>query len=520
MGNNFAYFNNVGINDTGSDFGGFNNNLMGNNIGEFINGLWQQPEEDAVHAAPRDGGLYYSELEDEYAAGNGIGLLALNNSLVYNYDSYYYANGRGVLSNSSSILLDENAEVYNTYSGIALNGMPTDGATVYPECGDWEESSWTSVVDCNFAYQNGYGIVDPAPNAVAANMYGVLFIDNEGYYSAGTDTQFINMTDSGIAFTTASGSGGDGFGGMNPQDDLFIVASTPYIYCQDVCDFIVPAAAGNGLNIVNGLENEVAESYLYGNGLNGFVFANSFENEMGMVASYNNGGQGISVSNSAYIWMFDADVENNLGTGVQITSSNYTQLVESYVINNSMTSPVPSYNINIDPSSTFAIIADNVINYSWAGVGSILTTNDTVVDNLICHTYVGIYVDGSVNGTYAPNNFCSNTINTWTAPPVDESYLIIATGTQDVGVTHAFYATIENQLLYKPSAIVWFEVDNQANQVVMVAGVSPDVAPLSTGNVYLALGPLAPGNYHIRAFAVTDVGVPLSNVVITPETVS
>ena len=42
----------------------------------------------------------------------------------------------------------------------------------------------------------------------------------------------------------------------------------------------------------------------------------------------------------------------------------------------------------------------------------------------------------------------------------------------------------------------------------------------ASGTVYLALGTLPPGTYHIRAFAVTDSGVPLSNVVVTPTTVT
>ena len=513
-GHNTEAFNTVGINDTGSSLdNGYWNDAYSNNIGVFVNGLWQGVEEPGHTLQPLDGGATFSAWNSDDAESNNIGMLLVNNSLVGSWDSSFIGNGRGVVSTDSTLLMEYGTQAFNSYQGILMNGMATDGATVYGDCSD--SSGLSNIVDCNFAYMNGFGDGDPAPNLAASNLWNTLFYENEGVSSGGSDTELVNVTGSAVVYTIATGSGGDGFDAQNVADSLFIVASVPSQWCQDVCNLYLPAPTGNGLSIVGGGWNEVAISYFDQNGGAGVALSGTIYNEMDEDEMYNNSGPGILVGDSAETSIYTADVENNLGSGVEITSSNFTLFTESDVANNSNTSPTPSFGINVDPSSINTTITYNVINYSWAGVGFTATANDTAQNNLICHNYVGIYIDNSVNGTYAPNNFCSNTIDVWTNPPVAGSYTIVGTGKQTLGTTNAFYATVTNNLLYKPSAIIWFEVDNAQHQEVMVAGVSPDVGPLQTGTVYLALGTLPPGTYSIRAFAVTDSGVPLSNVVVT-----
>jgi hypothetical protein len=517
---NTASFNKVGINDTGSDVFAEYNVEAGNSVGEFVNGLWQTQVEDASPAHPQDGSILTSIWEDEYATGNGIGMLALNNSVVNSYGNYYIGNGQGVVSNNSTLMMDWGVEAFNINAGVTMNGMPTDGVSAGSgDCGP-DPEGYSSVVGCNLAYMNGFGEGDPAPNIAVSNMAGVLLYWNEGISSAGSDTQLVNVEDSAVVYTEVTGSGGNGFDAQNVADTWFVVYSGDSTWCQVVCNLYLPGANGYGLSMVGGGDNGITDSFFYENAAGGLSFSGTSwnqvtEDESGTVDIEDNGGPGISVSGSSYFWTDNADIEDNGGNGVQISSSNFTTITDSYVYSNANESSPLTFGINVDPGSINTTITYNDIEYHWAGVGFVNADNNTATNNYICNNYVGIYVDNSVNGTYAPNTFCDNTYDVWYAPPVDGSYTIVSTGKELLGTTDAFYAKIANNLIYKPSAIVWFEVDNSLNQEVMVAGVSPDIGPLQTGFVYLALGTLPPGTYNIRAFAVTDSGVPLSNVVIT-----
>jgi len=470
-----------------------------------------------------DGEVTSSSWNWDDAESNGIGLLAVNNAFVGSWDSSYIGNGQGVVSNSSTLVLEWGTEAYNSGAGVSMNGMATDNIWVGGDCSGW--SDWSNVVDCNFAYMNGHGDGDPAPNLSVNDMWGLLLFDNEGVSSGGNDTQFNDVGETTAVDMQVTNSGGNGYS-LYDSGDLYFgaVYSGPSQWCQRVCNLILPGATSSGFSLDDGGWVEVTDSYFFGNGGGGASFNWTYQvwltGEWDYNGFYQNTGPGVSVSNSMYFWIDSADVEENMGNGVQIHNSNFTTLTDSYMYYNANVSSPLTFGIDVSQGSVNTTVTYNDVEYHWGGIGFQSADNNTATNNYICHNFVGIYIDQAINGTYAPNTFCSNNYNIFTNPPVDGSYTIVSTGAESVGTTKAFYANISNNLLYKPSAIIWFEVDNARSQEVMVVGVSLDIASMKTGSAYLALSTLPPGTYNIRAFVVTEGRIPLSNVVTTAATVS